>query len=451
VSWLDKLFGRDPQSPAAEPRPDGAPPRADVIVIGAGMAGLACARKLGQQGKRVLILEGRPRLGGRIHSAPLQGVSVDLGASWIHGGKGNPIRDLARDAGARLVRTDYEALELFDIDGRPLKGREYKAIDRLWERTMQELLRAQRNAARDHSLEPIVRRAFDETGLSATEQRGVRWALTSEIACAYAAEFHDLSLSQWDEDEEYGGGDFQFAGGYSTLVDFLAGECTRLGVEIRTGAIVRSIDWSSREVRVRTGDGDYEAAQAVVTLPLGVLKRGAVQFAGTLPEEKRQAIRRLGFGTLNKVVMAFAKQFWPDEENYFGCLSETDETHIDFWNLEPVVGTPVLAALIGGDAAVRLEGLSDAEILRLVLDQLRPAFGTQEPLAVQITRWANDPFAYGTYSHVPPGATYDDYEALAEPIGNRVFFAGEATSVEYPSTVHGAYESGERAAKEILG
>jgi monoamine oxidase len=425
---------------------------AEIIVIGGGIAGLACARALGQQGKRGLILEARNRLGGRIHSVVMGGVNVDLGASWLEGKKRNPIRNLAEEAGARLVRTDYESLELFDLDGRELKGREHRTIDDAVERTMQDLLRGKRNAPRDLSIEPIIKRAFDGAGLSPTEARGVRWSLASEIISEYACDFHDLSLSQWDEDYEYGGADYQFADGFSVLIHFLAQECKRLGFEMQTGAAVQSVDWSTREVCVGTAEQDYRSAKAVVTLPLGVLKHQAIRFGGKLPEDKQRAIERLGMGTLNKVLMTFGDRFWPKHADYFGCLGQAHDTSIDFWNLEPVTGMPILAALFGGHAAVRLEAMSDGEIQRAALAPLRRVFGTrvEEPLALQVTRWTSDPFAHGAYSYVPPGATYDDYEALARPIGNRLFFAGEATSVRYPSTVHGAYESGERAAKQML-
>lgn len=453
LARLGGLFRQNPQLGAIEAQAGRARRPAEVIVIGGGIAGLACARRLGQQGKQVLILEGRTRLGGRIHSAPLAGVKVDLGASWLQGSKGNPISELAQQAGARLVRTDYDEMELFDLDGRGLTEREYEAIYDVVEQTKKELERGQKRAARDASIEPIVKRALDQPGLSPTERRGVRWALASEIAGEYAADFHDLSLSQWNEDYEYRGGDYQFAGGYSTLVDFLAKECIGLGVEIQTGTVVHGIDWSSHEVRVRTSQHDYGAKQAVVTLPLGVLKRGTVQFGGGLPEGKHRAVQRLAVGTLNKVAMAFRHRFWPADATYFGCLGEANETHIELWNIEPVVSTPVLVAFFGGNAAVQLEGMSDGDIQRMVLERLRRVFGTRvdEPLALQVTRWAQDPFSHGSYSHVPPGAIYDDCEALAEPIGNRLFFAGEATNARHPSTVHGAYESGERAAREVLG
>jgi polyamine oxidase len=441
------------RSGAVKAEDGGARRRRELIIIGGGIAGLACARALGQHGKQSLILEARSRLGGRIHSASMRAGNVDLGASWLHGGKKrNPIRKLADRAGVRLVRTDYESLELFDVDGRELTGREHRTIDGVVVRTMQHLLREKVNATPDASIEPIVKLAFEQHGLSATERRGVRWALASEIASEYASDFRDLSLSQWDEDYEHGGDDFQIAEGFSTLVDFLAQECIRQGSEIRTGAIVKSIDWSSDDICVRTAEQEYISRQAVVTLPLGVLKSTAVEFRGELPKSKHRAIQRLGIGTLNKVALAFSDCFWPEEASYFGCLGESSEVVIDFWNLEPVTGAPLLAALFAGDAAVRLEGMSDGEVEHVVLKTLRRVFGTRmpQPLELQMTRWARDPFSRGAYSHVPPGAEYDDYEALAKPIGNRLFFAGEATSVRYPSTVHGAYESGERAAQEVL-
>jgi monoamine oxidase len=268
----------------------------------------------------------------------------------------------------------------------------------------------------------------------------------------YAADFRNLSLSQWEEDEEYGGDDYQFVEGTSILVDFLAQECKRSGVEIRTDAVVSSIGWSSDGVIVEASGQTYQAAQAVVTLPLGVLKNGTVEFRGNFPDSKRRAIERLGVGTLNKVVMVFPEQFWEDEAAYFGCLGDANEILIDYWNLEHVTGEPILAAIVGGEAAIRMESMSDADALRTVLQPLRRVFGSEvgEPVAFHRTRWASDPFTGGAYSHVRPGAAYSDYEVLAEPIEGRVFFAGEATSAYYPSTMHGAYESGERAARQIL-
>jgi monoamine oxidase len=449
---LGQFFRSSPLSAPAGAEAGRASRRADVIVIGGGIAGLACARMLGRSGKQVLLLEGRTRLGGRIHCVPMRGVQVDLGASWIQGRKRNPISELAEQAGARVVRTDYESLELYDIDGRELTDREHGVIDAAVERTMQELLREQRKAGRSDSIEPVVRRALEQHGLSETERRGLRWALASEIASEYGVDFHHLSLSQWDEDYEYGGGDRQFAGGGAMLIDFLARECAGCGVEIRTGAAVRTIDRSPQEVRVVTGEGEYTAPQAVATLPLGVLKSATVELRGGVPQDKQRAIRQLAVGTLNKVVMAFRRRFWEEEAHYFGCLGESGEPHIDYWNLEPVNGAPILAALFCGSAAVRLEAMSDGEVERAALSPLRRVFGARvdEPTALQVTRWTQDPFSRGSYSHVPPGAGYDDYEAMAEPIGGRLFFAGEATNGRYPSTLHGAYESGERAAKDIL-
>lgn len=455
MGWdrLLKRFGKQDAPQSAVSDTAGTRSSFDVVVVGGGIAGLACARSLGRNGKRVLLLEARPRLGGRIHTTTVHGAKVDLGASWIHGGKKhNPIRQLADQAGAKLVRTDFESLELYDIDGRELKGREHDAIDTAVERTMGDLLRAKRSAARDASIEPVVRKALEQGGLSPTEHRGLRWALASEIAMNYASDFDDLSLSQWEEDEEYGGGDYQFAGGCSVLVDFLEKECRSAGVDLRTGAVVGSIDWSSNDVVVDASGQRHQAKQVVVTLPLGVLKSASVVFRGSFPDSKRRAIERLGIGTLNKVVMVFREQFWEEEAAYFGCLGEANELPIDYWNLEHVTDEPILAAIVGAKAATKIESTSDADALRTVLQPLRRVFGREagEPVAMQVTRWASDPFSRGAYSHVSPGSSYDDYNVLAEPIANRVFFAGEATSEYYPSTLHGAYESGERAAKQVL-
>ncbi len=160
----------------------------------------------------------------------------------------------------------------------------------------------------------------------------------------------------------------------------------------------------------------------------------------------------MAMGSLDKVALRFPEQFWPEALHSFGAADQPEAEATEFWNLAIHTGEPILVALIGGDDARELERTDERSVLERILTHLRGMFGADvpEPTAYAITRWSSDPFAYGSYSHIPPGADYEDYATLSEPLSDRVLFAGEATHAEYPATVHGAFLSGEREAERII-
>ncbi len=158
-------------------------------------------------------------------------------------------------------------------------------------------------------------------------------------------------------------------------------------------------------------------------------------------------------GTLDKIALEFAVPFWPEEIHYMGYLTGSIEHTLEIWNMQVVTGAPVLVAFCGGRVALSLEAEPDAAAADYLLGQLRGMFGPDisEPRRMIRTRWFSDPYAGGSYSHVAPGARPANYDALARPVDERLFFAGEATHRRYPATVHGAYLSGLRAAEQVLG
>jgi len=182
------------------------------------------------------------------------------------------------------------------------------------------------------------------------------------------------------------------------------------------------------------------------------LKQASIKFEPPLPESKQDAIDRLAMGVLNKVYLKFPAVFWDKDVETISYVGERLGEGCDWLSFTPFTGQPVLMAFHGGEKGFALEDLSDDEIVAGAMQTLRVMFGEDipEPEGVLITRWGKDPFSFGAYSHIPPFASGDDYDALAEPVDDVLFFAGEATSREYPSTVHGAYLSGVRAAEEIL-
>lgn len=429
-----------------------------VIVVGAGLAGLAAARALRDHLVDVVVLEGRDRVGGRVWTVD----GVDLGAHWIHGTEGNPLTTLARDRGlsTMFVGGDstytggWEPLVLFDPDGCPLSHAEKQRGLLVVDEIRDALDSLRREIAREHGQDLSLRAAIGavtaDRPLGAVDRAHLEWHLTMLSRDDWAAGAESLSLLSWDEGYEvYGYGDSVLADGTQALTDALAED-----LDVRLRHVVTKIEHGPRGVRVRTSAGEFEGDAAIVTLPLGVLKANAVEFSPPLPEEKRRAIERVGMGHLTKLVLRFEAPFWPERQYVFGCLSDEPETEpLAIVNLFRTHRLPVLVLLVGGARGLDLERLSDAAAGEQAMRIVRRAFGAAapDPVSTTITRWTSDPLARGAYSYMAVGAEPDDIERLAEPVGKSLFFAGEATARSHWACLHGAYVSGLREAARLTG
>ncbi|CAG8356604.1 unnamed protein product [Penicillium salamii] len=308
--------------------------------------------------------------------------------------------------------------------------------------------------------------------LTPKDMRLMNWHFAN-LEYANATNVNRLSLSGWDQDigNEFEGEHSQVIGGYQQLPYGLYNLPEKL--DVRTQKIVTDISYSTSEgnkntkALVKCEDGDtFTADHVVFTGSLGVLKQQNINFEPPLPDWKRGAIERLGFGIMNKVVLVFEQPFWDTRRDMFGLLREpanavtmVQEEYAAnrgrfylFWNVMKATGLPCLIALMAGDAAHQAESRPDEDIVKEVTGQLRNVFKhtpVPDPLETIITRWGQDPFTYGSYSYVAASAFPDDYDLMAQPIGN-LHFAGEATCGTHPATVHGAYLSGLRAASEII-
>lgn len=418
---------------------------ADVLVIGAGVAGLAAARELVGLGASVIVLEGRDRAGGRVHTDRSLGIPFDLGASWIHGRSGNPITKLAKKAGAKTVASDYGEVYLYDASGKRVSDGDAESIGEELEGLLGEVEELAEDLSGDISVGQGIERALKGEKLSAFERRALDWALAAQEVTA-AEDLDRLSLLHGDTDEGLSGGDHLFPNGYDAIVTLLGS-----GLDVRLGQRVTRIQHGKDGVRVTTKGGELEAEYAVVTLPLGVLKNGSVKFEPGLPSGKRKAIQRLGMGTLNKVAMVFEESFWPTDRDFLAYMSKTRGEFPVFMNASKFSDVPALMAFTGGSFARSTEALSTKKVVARATSVLEKMFGAKvKPVKKHVvTRWAGDPMAGGSYSHVALGATAKDYDLLAEPVGDRLFFAGEATLRQYPGTVHGAYASGVREAERL--
>ena len=419
--------------------------RAEVIVVGAGIAGLAAAKDLQKRDVSTIVVEGRDRVGGRVWTDRSLGSPFDLGASWIHGARKNPIADLAKELGLETIKTDFSEVHLWDHDGTRVKDSTVTAIGREWAALQEEIEEGVGGRSGDVSMQKAVELALEGKKLDQAEQRQLSW-ITAVLEVAAAEDFSRLSTAYSGDDDELGGGDRLFPEGYDAIAKALA-----KGLDVRRKAKVRRIEHGGQGVRVATSRGVFEGKVALVTVPLGVLRRGVIEFAPALPSKKVAAAARLGMGVLNKVVLQFPETFWPKDRDFLGYMSESHGEFAVFLNARKLSDEHALMALTGGDFARSIEKLSDDQAVARALGVLRRMFGDSVPAprGRLVARWASDPFAYGSYSHVRVGATSDDFDILAEPVGDRLFFAGEATHRRFRGTVHGALMSGRREAKRI--
>jgi len=434
-------------------KPDPISRSADLLIVGAGAAGLAAARELTAAGRTVIVLEARDRIGGRVWTERTwKDAPVDLGASWIHGHLNNPLTALAERFEIATKASDFNSTAAYDDQGRRLTPAEVGRVLAVYgdlQRGIRELKREATAATLSTTattLAAAVDRWQARGSLSEADRALQRRMMRNFIEIDWAADADVLAFPGFDDGEEFAGQQRAFPQGYGAILERLAE-----GLDIRLSTPIRSVDHGGDRVKVEAGDGVYEAEAAIVTIPLGVLKAGAIRFSPALPDAKQGAIDRLGMGLLNKVALRFDGPFWPDRD-ILAFLSDRAEVWPDVFNYRRINEQPVLVAFKSGRAARADEDRSDEENVNLLVAQLRSAFGEQviKPPAAHVTRWASDRWAGGSYSFIKAGSSGADRDALAEPVGERLFFAGEATHRDHASTVHGAYLSGQREARRVL-
>ncbi|XP_022892601.1 protein FLOWERING LOCUS D-like isoform X1 [Olea europaea var. sylvestris] len=449
-------------APAIKERIPLKPSKRSVIVIGAGLAGLAAARQLMTFGFKVTVLEGRKRAGGRVYSKKLEGknmmAAADLGGSVLTSTLGNPLGILARQLSYTLHKVRVRC-PLYRVDGKPVDP----ILDDKMENAYNQLLdkvSILRNLMGDVSqvvsLGAALESFWQVSGDVASEEemKLFHWHLAN-LEYANAGLISKISLAFWDQDDQYDmGGEHCFlTGGNGRLVEALVDN-----VPILYEKTVQAINYSSDGVQVFSGNQVYECDMALCTVPLGVLKSGSIKFVPELPQRKLDAIKRLGFGLLNKVVMLFPEVFWGPDLDTFGHLTDDPSSRGEFflfYSYATVAGGPVLIALVAGEAALKFETMPLPDAVEKVLQILKDIYEPQgikvpDPIQTVCTRWGTDPFCLGSYSNVAVGASGDDYDIIAESVGEgRLFFAGEATSKLYPATMHGAFLSGFREAANM--
>lgn len=443
------------------------PEKTRVLVIGAGVSGLTAARQVKDQrpDAEVVVLEARERLGGRVWSESFSdGSTIDLGAHFLHGlCDEHPIAQIAKDhpEWGQLVEMDWDTCPDFEQgSGQQISEQQLKRCEELYEKTwdLYESGQKQRRAQleEDRPLWEQLQRDFDWSQLSTTERSMLRWRWARETEWIYAAPMEELSAQWWNDDEEFEGPDCMWPTGFVKFMGWLSE-----GLDIRLGCpVARVVSGEKKSVTVHCADGAVFVAEVViVTLPLGVLKAGAVEFIPPLSAKKQAAIQSVGMALLNKVALRFQEPFWPQEICGFNhvpqvCKPEDVEPHE--WVFQPRCAGPVAVAFFSCSSARRVEHLSDeslrARLLRILAETFDSSVKDLEASLLELkrSRWEADEFSRGSYSYLPCGVAPWQRASLAEPHGERVIFAGEHCRNDYPSTLHGAYLSGCRAAEDAI-
>jgi monoamine oxidase len=404
----------------------------EVIVIGAGAAGLAAARTLLAQHRRVVVLEARDRIGGRAWTEPdCFGQPFDHGASFIHAEHANPWTAIARRLGF-ATEIDPRRRRLY-VEGRPANAADLAAFLAAREAALDRVLAAGRGA-KDMSLAA----ALAESG---------PWAPQAEVA-----------LGPWllgADNEDAGAADFARAvAGQDRLVHRgygrLVAEYGR-GVPVRLGAAVRRIDWRGRRVVVDAGRERVRAPVAIVTLPIGVLAAERVRFKPPLPSSKLGAIDALPMGLLTKIALVFDGDPLGLGDAFY-LHEQTPDQRAALYMVRPL-GQDLIMAFVGGSLARELEASGEAAAAELALEPLLRTFGAsirRRLKGMRQSRWGIDPFSLGSYSVARPGGA-GLRATLAEPLDDRLLFAGEACADEgWAATVAGAHCSGRAAARHAI-
>ncbi|UNB54461.1 NAD(P)/FAD-dependent oxidoreductase [Mycolicibacterium sp. YH-1] len=426
----------------------------DTVVVGAGIAGVTAANLLHRAGQRVVIVEARDRVGGRTWTDRTAGFSVDLGASWIHGIDGNPLTELVR---AFDIETIEFTVGAFQPDSRPIANYDpaHRPLDpaaaQQWAddiRTVdEELQRVVASATAEQTYADVAEQALAALDWDA-ERRERVWEFyrhRTEEQCG--AHIDDVAAHGLDEDVIFSD-EVIFPGGYDHLTRILA-----RGIDIRFNETVEAVAWSESGVRVDTAAASFDARDAVITVPLGVLKAGTIQFVPDLPDEVAGPIERVGMGVFDKVFLQFPQPFWQDGLYAIRQQGPAADTWHSWYDVSAVSKQPMLLTFAGGQRGRDTEAMRDEQIVDSVVRSLKQIYGDSvpDPVNYWITRWGADPYALGSYSYVAAGATHEDHDAMATPVGGVLHLAGEATYSSEPATVHGALLSGHRAAERILG
>ncbi|HNI43933.1 MAG: FAD-dependent oxidoreductase [Chitinophagales bacterium] len=410
-----------------------------VIVVGAGISGLAAAKKLQDNGFTVTVLEAQEKVGGRLRTNRSLGIAFDEGASWIHGTDGNPITDLAEEANMTSFFTDDDSRKSYDIGGVVRSAAIYdEAEDNLYG----ILANLMDSGSETQSFQTV----FNAQYPNYANDRLYKFFLSSYITFD-TGDLDKLSSLLYDEGEVFGGEERIITNGYDTIANHLAN-----GLSVQLNQRVTKVDYSTDKVKITHNNTISEADYVIVTVPLGVLKQNIITFVPELPTTKQTAIEKVGMNCVNKFLLTWDTAFW-DDVQYISYTPETRDKFNYFVNVKkfhPSVNA--LMTFAYADYGRQTETMSDDQIITEIMAHLKDMYGNNIPNPTNLlrTKWNSNENSFGSYSYTAVGTKMEHFSDLAETVNDKLFFAGEHTNEDYFSNAHGAYLSGNREAEKII-
>jgi monoamine oxidase len=416
----------------------------DVLVIGAGAAGLSVARELSTAGVKTLVLEARDRVGGRVFTDHSLGFPVELGAEFVHGRS----PDLFEIVKAKR-------LDVVEVAGEMRRKRNGIWGDSGW--VMAEVDHLFENMPQDGPDQSFQQYIDGSRYKPETKQLALDFVEGFHAANPERVSVHWLVQTTSAEEEIDGQTSFRMRHGYSGLTDGMLEGIDRRNCTIVLKTPVTEIEWKAGAVTVKSAAGRFQAPRAIVSLPLGVLQSGSVRFNPPLPPQKQRALTGLEMGPVIRVSLCFRDKFWEElpEMRNLSFLFTDDPRFPTWWSPNPLP-SPILTGWAAGRYARALDGKGNDELVRSGLESLGRILELDQPTLRShlqngfVHDWQADPYSRGAYSYVLCGGVHAPRD-IAEPLEETLFFAGEAANAEgHNGTVHGAISSGKRAAAELL-
>jgi len=401
----------------------------EVVIIGGGAAGIAATRRLHDAGTRCLLVEARPRLGGRAFSViDPSGFALDLGCGWLHSADRNPWLEIATEQGASIDKTPPPWMRsALEIGFPPAEQKEFHAAVGSFFVRLERLAQNESDVAGSAALEP-----------------GGRWNGLINAMSTYisGAEWDRVSAKDFDRYDD-SGVNWRVIEGLGTVISAYGADLPRV-LDCR----VVGIDHSGKRLRIETTRGAIAADQVIVAIPSSLLAKEQLAFVPALPQ-KIEAAQGLPLGLDDKLFVALdgAAEFEKD----IRLFGHTDRAATGGYHMRPF-GRPMIEVYFGGRLAWELEAGGDAAFFDFALSELVNLFGAgfaSRVRPLQVHRWGHDPFSLGSYSFALPGSA-DCRQTLAAPVDDRLFFAGEACSASDFSTAHGAWQTGVNAAEQVI-
>lgn len=432
-----------------------------IIIIGSGCAGLTANYKLDNLSKdfEILILEASNEVGGRAKTINLGGVPVDIGCCWLEGHIKNPITELAMKLDYKLTYGFPGNGQRFDFDGSKIDHTTIKNVNQVYSYLMDNL--EDTKLLEDICIHDLFKKLISNSicDLSDKEKRFLNFYISS-IEQYEGASICELSVNNYDANVEFPGDHKFVRGGYGNLIKELS-----KNANICFNSFVTKVDYNDNNninvtfnLKNLTNNGEViekefnlDCKYCICTASLGVLQSGKIKFSPTLGD-KQKLIDKLGMGLMNKIVVKFKKSFWDPSVGVFNYIGEEkgEFRFIINYNLH-YPGSNILICLTTADFAKKLEKLNDQEVLNLFFNRLKIMFKIEdiEYEDYFITKWGTNEFTLGSYSFMKVNCSLDDFSDFSIPIQERLFFAGEHTTVHF-SHLHSAYISGEKVAEQIV-